>query len=47
MSIYPYLEKITSEQGKYINEFNLDKNIKFIEVNCPICFFFKTKKIFR
>ena len=35
MSIYPYLEKITLEQAKYINEFNLDKNIQFIEVNCP------------
>ena len=37
MSIYPYLEKITSEQTKYVNEFNLDKNIQFIEVNYPIC----------
>jgi len=46
MSIYPYLEKITSEQGKYINEFNLDKNIQFIEVNCPICFSSKQKKFF-
>ena len=46
MSIYPYLEKITLEQAKYINEFNLDKNIQFIEVNCPICFSSKQKKLF-
>jgi hypothetical protein len=46
MSIYPYLKKITLEQSKYINEFNLDKNIQFIKVNCQICFSSKQKKLF-
>ena len=46
MSIYPFLEKITSEQTKYVDEFNLDKNIQFIEVNCPICFSSNQKKFF-